>query len=154
MYVRFLITRPCKFEIFCRNKMAPGVSEGLFHAETFDHVRFSRKRELKPLNIPFFGHFWKIVELNTDVLEPSLLSEIDNWCLLFKMSPKPMLAPLKWGWVYVKGCKKKRNILRRCLKMNQIYLKIVAQGVFGVTNYTSSFRFKKFKMLDPIYIHT
>ena len=26
------------------------------------------------------------------------------------------------GWVYVKGCKRKRNILRRSLKLNQIYL--------------------------------
>ena len=44
-----------------------------------------------------FDHFWKIVKLSTDVLETSILSEIDNWSLLFKMSPKPnwLHAPLK-----------------------------------------------------------
>ena len=44
-----------------------------------------------------FGHFWKILDLNTDVLEPSLLSDIDNWSLLFKMSPKSnwLYAPLE-----------------------------------------------------------
>ena len=32
-------------------------------------------------------HFWKIVELITDVLEPLLSS--DNWSLLFKMILNP-----------------------------------------------------------------
>ena len=35
-----------------------------------------------------FAHFLKIGELNTDLVEPLLLSEIDNWSLLFKMGPK------------------------------------------------------------------
>ena len=85
------------------NKMAPGVSEGSFH-----QIRFSRKKKLKPLKKRFghfcrcfrrhfpsrqvfekkevetlkkrFWPFLKncVAELSTDVLEPSLLSEIDN----------------------------------------------------------------------------
>ena len=54
------------------NTMAPGVFEGILlseHEKTFHHGRFSRKRASNSL---------KIAELNTDVLEPSLLSEIDN----------------------------------------------------------------------------
>ena len=64
------------------NKMAPSVAE-LSITSGF------RKKELKPIKIPFLVSFKKIVELNTDVLEPSLLSQIDNWSLLFKMNPKP-----------------------------------------------------------------
>ena len=29
----YLITQPCKFGLFCANKMAPGVYEGILHAE-------------------------------------------------------------------------------------------------------------------------
>ena len=47
------------------------------------------KKEVKVPKNSVFGHFWKIVELNTDMVEPSLFSEIDNWSLLFKMNPKP-----------------------------------------------------------------
>ena len=46
-------------------------------SETFHHLRFSRKWELTSLKIEFLAIF-EIVELNTDVVEPSLLLEIDN----------------------------------------------------------------------------
>ena len=64
------------------NKLAPvdSVSEGIFRAEheSFHHVRFSRTSCWKPLKVAFLAIFKKIVELSTDVLELSLLSEIDN----------------------------------------------------------------------------
>ena len=64
------------------NNMALGVSEGIFRAEheskTFLHVRFWEKAVENPNN-SIFLHFCKIVELNIDVLEPLLLSEIDKW---------------------------------------------------------------------------
>ena len=73
------------------NEMAPGVSEGILRAEhesqnyTSSQV-FEKKFQTAKNSV--FDHFWKIVELNTDVLEPSLLSEIDNWSLF---------ALLKWA---------------------------------------------------------
>ena len=36
-----------------------------------------------------FSHFWKIVKLTTNVLKPSLLLEIGNGSLHFKIIPKP-----------------------------------------------------------------
>ena len=49
-------------------------------------------------------------------------------------------------------CKIKRNTLRKSLKLNQIYLKIGTQEVFGVADYRSSFyRFKKFKTEVEVY---
>ena len=70
-------------------KMVPGVSEGILRAEhksvkIFPTRQAFEKRRLKTL---------KIVELNTDVLEPMLLSEIVSSPILFKMSPKHV--PLK-----------------------------------------------------------
>ena len=47
-------------------------------------------------------------------------------------------------WVYVRGCKRKRNTLRRSLKITQIYLKIVTQGFLESLLFRSSFRFKNF----------
>ena len=70
-----------------------------------------QEKEIETPKNSVFGHFWKIVELNTDVLEPSLLSEIDNWFLLLKMSLKPnwLHAPLSRGWVYVRGAREKET---------------------------------------------
>ena len=75
--------------------MAPGISEGILPTEHKSeikpgnhHVMFSRKRGVETPKSSVFGNFWKIVELNPDVLEPLLLSEIDNWSLFFKMSQK------------------------------------------------------------------
>ena len=96
----------------------PGVSEG--ESKTFHHVRLSRKRELKPLKIANFFHFWKIVQLNTDVLEPSLLSEIDNWSLLIKNEPKAKLI----ACTLKVGMQGKKTI-------NHIYLKIDTQRFLG-----------------------
>ena len=48
-------------------------------------------------------------------------------------------------------CKSKRNILQRFLKINQIYLRIVIQGFFGVADDRFLFRFKKFKMAVEVY---
>ena len=58
--------------------MARGVSEVILRAvhESGDRQLFEN-REVETLKNSVFVHFWKIVELNTDVLEPSLLSEID-----------------------------------------------------------------------------
>ena len=65
--------------------MAPGVSEGILSADhqslkskIFHHVRFSRKKGDETPKTSVFGHFGKIVELNTKVLGPSLLSDIEN----------------------------------------------------------------------------
>ena len=58
---------------FCGNKLVFPKTFCPLYSKTFHHVRFSWKRGLKP---PVFGNIWKIVELNTNVLEPSLLSEI------------------------------------------------------------------------------
>ena len=55
---------------FCANRMALGVIELIF--QVFE------KKEVKTLRNSVFGHFWKIVELSTDVLKPSVLSEIGN----------------------------------------------------------------------------
>ena len=83
--------------------MALGVSEGILrtkHESRFKNFPsrqvFEKKGDETPKN-SVFGHFWKIVKLNTDVLEPSILSELDNWSLLIQMSPKPncLQAPLK-----------------------------------------------------------
>ena len=41
------------------------------------------------------------------------------------------MQPSKSWWVYVKGCKGKRNTLRRFLKINQTFLKIVTLGFLG-----------------------
>ena len=46
--------------------MVSGVSEGISAAE-HQNIKYN-----------VFGLFWKIIELNIDMLEPSLLSEIDN----------------------------------------------------------------------------
>ena len=75
------------------NKIAPGVFEGILRTEHefknfLSRQVFEKKRGLTLKN-SVFGHFWKIVELNTDMLEPSLLSGIGNWSLLFNMNPKP-----------------------------------------------------------------
>ena len=59
------------------NKLAPGASEGILPSS---REVFEKKRVETPKGI-VFGHFWKIVELNSDMLEPSLFSEIDNWSL-------------------------------------------------------------------------
>ena len=73
---------------------------------------FEKEKGVETTKNSVFDHFWKIVELNTDVLEPSLLSEIDKWSLLFKMSLKPnwlslsnnfQVNPIKKGpakWVF------------------------------------------------------
>ena len=67
------------------------------------------------------GHFCKIVELNTDVLEPSLLSEIANWSLLFKMSLKPNGSHALIS-----------DLLENCYSR-----------IFGVADNRCTFRFKK-----------
>ena len=85
------------------NKMASGISGDILRAEdesgfkNFNHVSVSRKKGDETSKNSVFNYFWKIVELNIDVPEPSLLSEIDNWPLLFKISAKPNLlhVPLK-----------------------------------------------------------
>ena len=96
------------------NKMAPAVFEGILWAK--------RKSEFKnvPLRLVFekkAGHFWKIVELNTDVLESSLLSEVDNWLSID--------CSLKWAqsqidcmpWIYVKGVQEKKKHITEVLKI-------------------------------------
>ena len=55
--------------------------------KNFPSRQIFEKKGIETLKNSVCAHFWKIVELNTDVLEPSLVSEIDNWFLLFKMSP-------------------------------------------------------------------
>ena len=90
-------------DFFCANKMASGVFEDIWRAKheygfkNFPSRQVFEKKGVENPKNSVFGHFWNIVELNTDVLEPSLLLEIDNWSLLFKMSPKPncLHAPLK-----------------------------------------------------------
>ena len=74
---------------------------------TFHHVRFSRKRGSKPPINSVFGQFWKIVELNTNMLEPSLLSGIDIGSLLFKISPKP-----NGGAFMSRGAREKEKLIR------------------------------------------
>ena len=103
-------------------------------------------RESKGVETPknsILGHFWKIIELNTDMLEPLLLSEINNWSLLFKMSPKPnwLYVLLKEGFL-CKGVQEK--------KPHKIYLNIVTQRFLGslITDLHSDL--KKFKMADSI----
>ena len=56
--------------------------------------------------------------LNTDVPEPLLLSEIDNWSLLFKMSPKPnyLHAPLKQEVGLCQGVQKKKKHITEVLQ--------------------------------------
>ena len=55
------------------SKMVPGVSEGILHTEHEScHQVFKKKGVDTPPKNCVFGHFSKIVELNTDVLEPSL----------------------------------------------------------------------------------
>ena len=75
------------------NKMAPGISEsilrGEYESENFPSRQVFEKKGVETPKNSVLGHFWKIVELNTGMLEPSQLSQIDNWPLLFKMSPKP-----------------------------------------------------------------
>ena len=66
------ITQPC---ICFANKITPGVSEGIFLLLSFQV--FEKKGVETPKN-SVFGYFCKIVELNTNVLETSLLSEINN----------------------------------------------------------------------------
>ena len=75
------------------NKMAPGVSEDILPVEHESFKKFPshqvfEKKEGETAKNSVFGHFWKFVELNTGVLEPSLLSEINIWSLLFKMNLK------------------------------------------------------------------
>ena len=59
------------------NKMAPGLSEGILNMnlglKTFHQVRFSRKKVIEIPKSSVYSHFLKIV----DMLESSLLSEID-----------------------------------------------------------------------------
>ena len=114
------IIQPCKF----------GLSEGILSTEHQSRFKnfpshqdgFQKKRVENPKN-SVFGHFWKIVELNTNVLEPSLLSEINNWSLLYKMSLKLIMITCNLNLgdgVHVKRCKRKRNTLRRSLKINHL----------------------------------
>ena len=80
------------------------------NSKTSYYVRFSRKK--KGVEAPtnsVFDHFWKIVELNTDALEPSLLSEIDNWSLLLNWS-------LHGG--FMSRVPIERNTILRTLKVN------------------------------------
>ena len=61
-------------------KMAPGVTEGILRSshENFPSRQvFKKKRVENPKN-SIFVHICKIVVLNTDLLKPSLLSEINN----------------------------------------------------------------------------
>ena len=79
----YVITQPC---MGIANKMALDVSENILRAEHISDFLSSKvfeKKGVEPLKNSVFGHFWKLIELNTDVLGPSLLSEIDNWFLLF-----------------------------------------------------------------------
>ena len=70
-----------------------------------------RKKGLKPpKNSVFFCHFWKIIELNTDVLEPLLSSDIDNWSLLLKMNSKLIACNLKVGGGFMsRGAREKET---------------------------------------------
>ena len=82
------ITLPC---LGFANMMAPGEKHFVCWTRIWVQnllipLSFREKR-LKRLKNIIFGNFWKIVELNTGVLEPLLLSEIDNWYFLFNMSP-------------------------------------------------------------------
>ena len=61
------------------------------------------------------------------------------------MSTKPLIACTRRGWVYIMGCKRKRNTLRRSLKINQIYLKIVTQGFLASLIADLQSDFKNFK---------
>ena len=61
------------------NKMVPGVSEHAEHESC--HQVFKKKEVDTSAKNSIFGYFSKIVELNTDVLESSLWSVIDNCSL-------------------------------------------------------------------------
>ena len=79
-------------------KMAPAASEGILrtkHECGFKLNYICEEKGLQTLKISFFPIFEKILEINTEVLEPSILSEIDNWSLLFKMSLNWLHAQLK-----------------------------------------------------------
>ena len=54
--------------------MTPDVSEGILRALSSRQVFVIKRVENSKNSV--FGHFLKIVKLTTDVLEPSLLSEI------------------------------------------------------------------------------
>ena len=59
---------------FCANKMAPGVSEGIFRAENLPSRYVFEKMGVETPKISHFRIFLKNCRLlNTDALEPSLL---------------------------------------------------------------------------------
>lgn len=70
------------------NKMARDDSKGVL-PDVVERQVFQEK-ELETTENSVQGYFWKIVVQNTDVLEPTLLLEIDNCSFLFKMRPKPI----------------------------------------------------------------
>ena len=55
------------------NKTAPGVSEGILHAEQESSDQVFEKKGVETSKINVFSHFWKIVDINTYVPEPSLI---------------------------------------------------------------------------------
>jgi len=70
--------------------------------------RFRKKGVETPKN-SVFGHFWKIVKLNADMLQTSLISEIKGWTMPFQTSPKPNWshAPLEQGMCLCLGVQEK-----------------------------------------------
>ena len=68
------------------------MSEGILRAEhesDFQSLQVFKNKGVETPKNSVYHHFWQIVELNTDLLEPTLLSKTDNRSLLFKMNPKP-----------------------------------------------------------------
>ena len=73
--------------------MAPSVSEWIFRVEhesgfeNFPSHHVFEKIGVEPPKNGVFSHLWKIVELNHDLLQTSLISEIKGWNKPFQMSP-------------------------------------------------------------------
>ena len=71
--------------------MALNISERILRDEReyFPSRQVFEKKAVGIQKTSVFGHFWKIVELNTDGQQQSLLSGISNWFLFFKIRPEP-----------------------------------------------------------------
>ena len=66
--------------------MAPGIPEDIFARWTRIMVQkrqIFEKKKIETTKDCVLGHIWTIVELNTDVLESLLSSEIDDYLLTY-----------------------------------------------------------------------
>ena len=87
------------------NKIEPSVSEWIFRDKhenafkNFPSCHVFEKIGVATLKNGVFSHFWKIIELNQDVQQTSLISEIKGWNKLFQMRRISNLshAPLEGG---------------------------------------------------------